>query len=95
MGGNPCLMWFVGGELLRVFPFRRIILELTQNGEIQMVIYELYLTGTGEKEELIGVLPERRDNGDRIDSDSVMKWSQIVFGDAIEARHLLFVRKFI
>ncbi len=34
-----------------------------------MVIYEVYLHGNGEIGELIGVLPERRVNRDRIDSD--------------------------
>ena len=58
-----------------------------------MVIYEVYLRGSGETVELIGVLPERRVNRDRIDSDSVMKWSRTVFGDAIDTRHLLFVQK--
>jgi hypothetical protein len=64
-------------------------------GEKQMVIYEVYLHGDGEKEELIGVLPERRVNRDRIDSDSVMKWSRTLFGNTINADQLLFVQKTI
>jgi hypothetical protein len=60
-----------------------------------MVIYEVYLSGNGKKGELIGILPERRVSRDRIDSDSAMKWSTTVFGDAIDAHQLLFVEKTI
>jgi len=67
-----------------------------------MVIYEVYQHGSGEKgeisgeeRELIGVLPERRVNRDRIDSDSVMKWSRTLFGNAFNADRLCFVQKTI
>ena len=67
-----------------------------------MVIYEVYLRGSGEKGELsgetvelIGVLPERRGNRDRVDSDSVMKWSRALFGNAFNADRLCFVQKTI
>ena len=60
-----------------------------------MVIYEVYPQGSGEKGELIGVLPERRGNRDRIDSDSVMKWSRALFGNAFNADRLCFVQKTI
>jgi hypothetical protein len=67
-----------------------------------MVIYEVYLQGSGEKVELsgekgelIGVLPERRGNRDRVDSDSVMKWSRALFGNAFNADRLCFVQKTI
>ena len=66
---------------------------LLGKGEKQMVIYEVHLSGNGEKGELIGVFPERRVNRDRIDSDSVMKWSRTLFGNAIDTDQLLFVRK--
>ena len=58
-----------------------------------MVIYEVYLRCNGEKGELIGVLPERRLNRDRIDSNSVVKWSKALFGNTIDANQLLFVQK--
>ena len=60
-----------------------------------MVIYEVYLHGSGEKRELIGVLPERRGNRNRVDSDSVMKWSRALFGNAFNADRLCFVQKTI
>ena len=60
-----------------------------------MVIYELYLRGSGEKKELIGVLPERRVNRDQIDSDSVMKWLRTLFGNAFDADQLCFFQKTI
>ena len=67
-----------------------------------MVIYEVYLQGSGEKVELsgekgelIGVLPERRGNRDRADSNSMMKWSKALFGNAFNADRLCFVQKTI
>jgi hypothetical protein len=60
-----------------------------------MVIYEVYLRSNGEKGELISILPERRVDKDRIHSDSVMKWSRIVFGDAVDAQQVLFIQKTI
>ena len=67
-----------------------------------MVIYEVYLQGSGEKVELsgekgelIGVLPERRVNRDRIHSDSMMKWSKALFGNAFNVDRLCFVQKTI
>jgi hypothetical protein len=68
---------------------------LLGKGEKQMVIYGVYLRGNGEERELIGVLPERRMNRDRIDSDSVMKWSRTLFGNVFNADQLLFVQKSI
>jgi hypothetical protein len=68
---------------------------LLGKGEKQMVIYKVYLRGSGEEGELIGVLPERRVNRDRIDSDFLMKWSRTLFGNAVDADQLLFVQKTI
>ena len=60
-----------------------------------MIIYEVYLRGGGQNGELLGVLPERRVDRERIDSDSVIKWSRTLFGDSIDGRNLFFVRKII
>jgi len=60
-----------------------------------MVIYEVYLRGSGQDGGLIGVLPERRVDRDRIDPHSVIKWSRTLFGDSIDGRNLFLVRKII
>jgi hypothetical protein len=60
-----------------------------------MVMYKVYLRGSGEKGELICVLPERRGNRDRINSDSVMKWSRTLFGNTFNPDRLCFVQKTI
>ena len=67
-----------------------------------MLLYEVYLHSSsnegelsGERGGLIGVLPERRVNRDRIDSDSMMKWSRTLFGNAFNADRLCFVQKTI
>jgi hypothetical protein len=57
----------------------------------QMEIYKVYLRGSSEKGELIGVLPERRVNRDRMDSDSVMKWVRTLFGNTFHPDQLCFV----
>lgn len=36
------------------------------------------------KSELMGVLPERRRDPNRIDIESVVKWSEAVFGENID-----------
>ena len=60
-----------------------------------MVIYEVYLGGSGEEKELIGVLPERRVNRNQMDSDSMMKWPRTLLGNAYNADRLCFVQKTI
>jgi hypothetical protein len=74
---------------------RLIIFGSAREGENQMVIYKVYLRSSGEKGELIGVLPERRVNRARIDSDSVMKWSMARFGNTFNPDQLCFVQKTI
>ncbi len=60
-----------------------------------MVVYEVYLRCEGEKEELIGVLPERRNHKERINSESIVNWSKAVFDGTIGKGSLFFVQKAI
>jgi hypothetical protein len=41
--------------------------------------------------ELIGVLPERRTDLKRIDIESVVKWSEAVFGETIDGNGFFFL----
>ena len=46
-----------------------------------MLAYEFYLHNDKGRERLIGILPERRKNLERIDQESIMKWGRMVLGD--------------
>jgi hypothetical protein len=43
--------------------------------------------------ELIGVLPERRTDPKRIDIESVVKWSEAVFGETIDVNGFFFLQE--
>ncbi len=57
-----------------------------------MVAYEFYWLNGEEKEHLIGILPERRKNPERITKESVLNWGWKVIGDDLEVRHIYFVK---
>jgi hypothetical protein len=46
-----------------------------------MVAYEFYWREKGKNDHLIGILPERRRNPERITEESIMKWVRMVLGD--------------
>jgi len=58
-----------------------------------MVVYEVYLRNKKGEGELIGILPERRINMDRVTSDSLDEWLKMVFGDTFDANDIFIVRK--
>jgi hypothetical protein len=60
-----------------------------------MVVYEVYVRCEGEKKELIGVLPERRNHKERVNSESIMNWSKAVFDGTVNMGNLFFVQKAI
>ena len=48
-----------------------------------MIAYEFYIREDGE-DHLIGVLPERRRNEERITQESIMNWGKLVLSDDAE-----------
>jgi hypothetical protein len=46
-----------------------------------MIAYEFYWLDPIKEYELLGVLPERRKNSERITRKSVMGWAQKIFGE--------------
>jgi hypothetical protein len=46
-----------------------------------MIAYEFYWHEKGKNDHLIGILPERRRNPERITKESIMKWVRMVLGD--------------
>ena len=60
-----------------------------------MVLYKVYLRNKKGEPELIGTLPERRIDIDRITSDSVDEWLKAVFSDTFDPDDIFIVRETI
>ncbi len=54
-----------------------------------MVAYELYLHDGIKGYELIGILPERRKDPNRITKESVLKWGRMVLGDGANKKNII------
>jgi len=54
-----------------------------------MVAYELYLHDGINEDELIGILPERRKDPNRITEESVLNWGRIVSGDGANKKNII------
>jgi hypothetical protein len=57
-----------------------------------MVVYEFYRRNSGGEDKLIGVLPERRKDKERITHQSIMNWARFLVPDQIFADKVYFVR---
>jgi hypothetical protein len=57
-----------------------------------VVAYEFYWRDGTEKEHLIGILPERRKNQQRITKESVLNWGWNVIGNQSNVKDIYFVR---
>jgi hypothetical protein len=61
-------------------------------GDETMVAYEYYWRDTSRGYELVGVLPERRKNTDRVTDKSIMGFGKKFWGDHADINDILFVR---
>jgi len=57
-----------------------------------MIAYEFYLRDPVRGNELVGVLPERRNNPARITQKSVLNWVKKVFGNSLNNKDIYFIR---
>jgi hypothetical protein len=57
-----------------------------------MVAYEFYCRDETGEGRLIGILPERRKNPERITKESILKWVWKVIGDNSDLNNLYFVQ---
>jgi hypothetical protein len=57
-----------------------------------MVAYKLYVYDKLKGYELIGILPERRRDPERITRESVLKWGRMVLGDGADNYNILFTQ---
>ena len=57
-----------------------------------MVAYEFYWRDERGKEYLIGILPERRKNPQRITKETALNWGWKVIGDQSDVNDIYFVQ---
>ncbi len=57
-----------------------------------MLAYQFYCLGEDGKDYLIGILPERRCNSERITNRSVLNWAREVIGNGCHGRRIHFVQ---
>jgi len=57
-----------------------------------MVAYEFYWRDETGKERLIGILPERRKNPERITKESALNWGRKVIGDQSDVNDIYLVQ---
>ena len=57
-----------------------------------MVVYEFYLRDKVKGDKLIGVLPERRNNIERINHDSIMNWIRTVYSTISSQNNIFYIQ---
>jgi hypothetical protein len=63
---------------------------------MNMVAYEFYSHDENDGDHLIGILPERRQDPQRITKESIMNWVKKLIGDqSMNTRNIFFVRLMI
>jgi hypothetical protein len=65
-------------------------MELQTKGEKDLVAYEFYSQDEVGEVHLIGILPERRKDKDRISAESIMNWVNKVIGNANIKNNIFF-----
>ena len=85
---------FRGGSFSRAF---RQEAKMGQRGVVKrrdpkMVVYEFYRRIPGGEDRLIGVLPERRKDKERITHQSIMNWVRLLVPEQIFNDKVYFVR---
>jgi hypothetical protein len=57
-----------------------------------MVAYEIYWLDPTGGYQIIGVLPERRKNPERITHESIMNWGGKIFGKDLNTEDIFFIQ---
>ena len=57
-----------------------------------MLAYEFYWLDESGDQHLIGILPERRKDSERITDESILNWGRDVIGDNPERKSVRFVK---
>jgi hypothetical protein len=56
-----------------------------------MRAYKYYLRDAADSVHLVGILPERRGNPQRIDWESIMNWGKMILGEKEDLSSLSFI----
>jgi len=57
-----------------------------------MVAYEFYWLDPKGGYQIIGVLPERRKNPERVTEESIMRWGKNIFGNDLNTKDIFFIQ---
>ena len=57
-----------------------------------MVAYEFYWLDETGGYQIIGILPERRTNPERITQKSILNWGENIFGKEVDAKDIFFIQ---
>ena len=57
-----------------------------------MVAYEFYFRDKGRGDQLLGILPERRNNPERVTQESIMNWAKMAFSNLGDTNKIFFIR---
>jgi hypothetical protein len=57
-----------------------------------MVAYKYYWRDEKEEDHLIGILPERRRNLERITEKSILNWGWEIMGDNSDVKNIYFIQ---
>ena len=57
-----------------------------------MIAYEFYWRNSKGEEHLVGILPQKRKNPDRITTESIMNWVRKMLGGNPDARNVFFTK---
>jgi hypothetical protein len=92
---EPTIMLLLGSGLIGLagvirkrFSTKEI---LTNNGDVNMVGYKFYWRHPIKGYQLIGMLPERRRNPNRITKESVLNWGKKYFGYNLNPEDMFFI----
>ena len=56
-----------------------------------MLAYEFYSSNGEGREVLVGILPERRKDSERITRESVINWAREMAGNNMETKRIFFI----
>lgn len=60
--------------------------------ESGMVAYEFYIRDEQRGDRLLGILPERRKDRERVNPDTIINWAKVVFSKTVDVKRVFFVR---
>ena len=57
-----------------------------------MIVYEFYLRDKEKGDELVGILPERRNRKERVDHESIMNWIRTIYDNNKDMNNIFYIQ---